>query len=146
MEMTRERGRRRQDERTDESSGFSFKCGKLPHFSLYLNFDGNGKSAAHAKGLCSHLQDRRGLLAFVLRALYQANHLLDEREGNTVLLRDVFRGLVALDVGFENGVEDIVGRQRVGIFLVGAQLGRGRLLRMASGMISPLRLTQRQRA
>ena len=64
----------------------------LPTSSLYLNFDGNGKSAAHAKRLGGHLQDRRGLLAFVLAALHQAHHLLDELQGKSVSLSDLLDG------------------------------------------------------
>ena len=41
---------------------------------------------------------------------------------------DLLWRFVALDVGFEDGVENVVGRQRVGVLLVGAQFGGGRLL------------------
>ena len=36
-------------------------------------------------------------------------------------------GAVALDVGFEDGVENVVGRERVGVALAGAEFGGGRL-------------------
>ena len=102
--------------------------GRLPIFSLYLDFDGDGKAAAHAEGLGSHLQDRSGLVAFVFRPLHQANYLLDEFERKTILLRDACRGLIAFDICLEDGVEDIVGRQRIRILLIGTQFSGGRLL------------------
>ena len=71
--------------------------------ALYLNFNGDGKSAAHAEGLGGQLQDGGGLLAFVLAALHKAHHLLDELQGKSVCLGDFLGGLITLYVGFEIG-------------------------------------------
>ncbi len=109
--QTRQSARRRRGNGwTDESSFSPSIAGKLPSNSslipglrLHLNFDGDGKSAAHAKRLGGDLQDRSGLLALVLRALNQAHHLLDEFERKTVLRGDALRRLIALHVGFEMG-------------------------------------------
>jgi hypothetical protein len=87
----------------------------------------------------------RGLLALVLGALDEAHYLFDDRARENRMQRRSARGFVALDVGFEDGIENLVGRQRIGVLLIWPQLGRGGLVRMASGMISPLRLTQRLR-
>ena len=67
------------------------------------------------------------------RALDQAHHLLDEFEGKSVCLGDLLGGLVALDVGFENRIKNLVRRQRVSILLVRTQLGRGRLFKNRRG-------------
>ena len=50
-----------------------------------------------------------------------------------------FRSLVALDVGLDNGIENVVGRQRIGVLLVRAQLGRGRLFQNGCGNHFPSR-------
>ena len=73
------------NERTDESSEFLLQWREDSQPLAYTcDFDGDGKPAAHAEGLGGDLQDRGGLLAFVLRALHQAHHLLDEFEGKSV--------------------------------------------------------------
>src|ERR1700722_3902995 len=99
----------------------------LASFRVYLNLDGGGKPAAGAERLRGDLQDGRGLLAFVLGALHQPDYLLDEAEVESVCGRNALRGFVALDVGFENGIENLVGRRRVGVFLARPQLGGRRL-------------------
>ena len=53
----------------------------------------------------------------------------DEIERKTVLGGDALRSLVALDIGLDDGIEDLVGRQRIGVHLARPQLGRGRLVR-----------------
>src|SRR6185312_1635385 len=96
--------------------------------SLYLNPGGDGKPATHAERLGSDFQDWRGLLTFVFRFFDQAHHLLDEIEGKSVRLGDLIDALVTLHVGFEDGVEHLVGRERIGVALAGAKFGRGRLV------------------
>jgi hypothetical protein len=67
-------------------------------------------------------------LAFVLRALDEADYLLDEFEGESVFLSDAFRGFVPFNIRLEDRIQRLVGRQGVCIFLVWTQFGRGRLL------------------
>jgi hypothetical protein len=92
---------------------YSFDAGKLPHTSLYrgvggkglhLHFDRDRESPAHAEGLGGDLEDRCGLLALVLGALDEPYGLPDEVERESVLGSDALRGLIALDVGFDNWV------------------------------------------
>ena len=61
-------------------------------------------------------------------ALDQMHHLLDEFQGKSVCLGDLLRRFIAFDIGFEDRIENLVGRQRVGVLLIGTQLRRGRLL------------------
>ena len=47
--------------------------------------------------------------------------------GKPFFCGNALRRLVALDVGFEDGIENVVGRQRIGVHLAGAQFGGRRL-------------------
>ena len=73
-----------------------------------------------------HLHSRGGLAALVLGQDDQphdlAHQLLVEAGVHQLGSRQV-----ALDVGLEDGVEDVVGRQALVVALTGAQLGRRRL-------------------
>src|ERR1035438_5263551 len=104
----------------------------LPTSSLYLNFDGNGKSAAHAKRLGGDFQNRGSLLAFVFGLLHQADHLFDEFQRKSVHPRNALRSFIALHISLKNWIEDFVRRQRVRVLLVGPQLRRRRLFKNRS--------------
>ena len=117
---------------------------KRQPLGLYLNAGGYGKPAPHSKGLAGDLEHGRSLLAFVLGTLDQVHYMFDDFRGKTVRFGDLRGGLVALDVGLEDRVEDFIGRQRVGVlFWSGRSSAEGALVRMASGMISRSRFTQR---
>src|ERR1019366_9712082 len=90
------------------------------HRRLYLHLDGDGESAPHSKRFTRNLQHRGGLLAFVLRPLHQPHHLLDERKRKSVFFGNPLRRLVALHVSFQNRVQHLVRRQRIGVLLVRA--------------------------
>src|SRR5579872_42178 len=127
---------RRRNRTNDESNSISSKVRKAaicPPSSLYLNLHGNGKSAARAERLRCDLQNRRRLLALVLRALHQPHHLLDEVERKTALRGDALRRLIPLHVGLDNRIEDFIWRQRIGIFLARPEFCRRRLLQNRRG-------------
>src|SRR3984885_7886831 len=94
---------------------------------LYLNFDGDGKAPAHAERFRGYFQYRSRLLPFVLAALHQFDDLAHQFEIKPAGRGYGLRRFVALYVGFEDGIEDLVGGQRVGVLLVRPQLCRGRL-------------------
>src|SRR5580698_2081423 len=90
---------------------------------LDLGAGGYGKPAAHAEGFRRDFEDRRGLLALVLGALDQMDHVFDDGRRKTVGRDNLRGGFIALDVGLKDGIENFVGRQRVRILLAGAKLG-----------------------
>ena len=71
------------------------------------------------------------------RRLYSARSTIRTTSSTTSAgrpgLDHLLAALVALDVGLEDLVEELVGRQRVGVELVGAELGRGRPLEHRGG-------------
>ena len=90
---------------------------------LDLNLDGNGKSAPGAERLFRDFEDRGGLLALVLALFDEFEDGTYEGGVDVLLLGDLLSREVAFDVRLEDGVEDIVGRERVGVLLPGPQFG-----------------------
>src|SRR3954471_12932508 len=91
-------------------------------------FLGDGKATPGAERLLRYLYSRRRLLPLVFRPLDHRDDGLHQPAIEAARLRDLFHRLVILDVVFEDGVEHLVWRQRVGIFLSGTQLCRRRFL------------------
>jgi len=52
------------------------------------------------------------LLTFVLGALHKTDDLLDEFKGDPCACAMCFRGLIALHIGFQDGIEHVIRRQR----------------------------------
>ena len=86
---------------------------------------GYGITAADPKGLGGDLDARSGLPTLVLVAGDQA-HNLAYGVGIEALGDDLLHRVALLHPRFDDPVEDLIGRQRVLIFLVGTQLGRRR--------------------
>ena len=94
-----------------------------------LDLDSDRETAAGTEGFARDLEDGRGLLALVFGTLDEREHAPDEIEGDGFPSRGLefgeylLCGAVALDIGFEDGIEEVVGRERVGIELAWAKLG-----------------------
>ena len=54
--------------------------------------------------------------------------LLHQRQIKVAVGRDLFRGVQVLDIVFEDGIQNVVRRQRINVLLIGTQLRRGRFL------------------
>src|SRR6185437_9947431 len=101
-------------------------CGEPISGLLVLGRD--REPAPHAESLLRNLQPGRRLLALVLRPVHHAHHPPNQPGIEAALLGDLLRRLQVLDVVFQYPVQDLVGRQRVRVLLIGPQLRRGRLL------------------
>ena len=78
-----------------------------------------------AEGAAAHAHARRRLAALVFVALDQIQDA--PHRGSIEAARgDLIDRQILLDEGLENGIENFVRRQAVGVFLVEAQLGRRR--------------------
>src|ERR1700722_9237537 len=112
----------------------AFRC-RFPRAAplLDLNFDRDGKPAPHPEGFAGDFENGSGLLPLVLTAFDELEDGTDEGDRNALVGGDLFGGAVALDVGLEDGIEDLVGRERVGVALVGAELGGGMLFEGGAG-------------
>lgn len=92
---------------------------------------GDGDAAARAEGDGGDLEACGGLLALVFGGVDEAE---DAADGGVVEARFFDDGggvLVALDVAFDDLVEDVVGREGVLVGLVGAEFGAGGLIAIA---------------
>src|SRR4030042_3136273 len=87
---------------------------------------GDGETAVAAEGAGGDLDAGRGLPPLVLVAVHHADHAPHRLFGEAHR-QDVGKALVLLHVGLDDGVEDLVGGQRLLVHLVGPQLGGGRL-------------------
>src|SRR4029453_300797 len=67
----------------------------------------------------------RCLASLVFVALHHVEYASHRRAGETPC-NDLVNGQVLFDEGLEDGIEDLIGWQRIGVLLVRAQLGRGR--------------------
>ena len=83
-----------------------------------------GRRRSRPKALVDDPDPGRSLAALVLGPVDQPDDLLDVSSGRPCATR--LDALVALDVGLEDPVEHLVGRQGVLVELVGPQLRRGR--------------------
>src|SRR5271154_2903201 len=74
----------------------AFRC-RFPRaaLSLDLNFDRNGKPAAHSKGFARDFEDGCGLLALVLAALDELEDGADQGDGDALVGGDLFGGAIA---------------------------------------------------
>ena len=95
--------------------------------SRYLHFGGDRKTASVAESFGGNLQSRSSLLALVFAAIHHANHALHQPKIEATVGGNLLRGMRLFDVVFENGIENLIGRQRVAVFLIGTQLGGRRL-------------------
>ena len=81
-----------------------------------------------AERLRADLDPGRRLAALVLGAVDEPDHLVDDLLGQAAA-DQLLAALVLLDVGLEDRVEQVVGRQRVLVALVRLQLRRRRAAR-----------------
>ncbi len=88
-----------------------------------LSPGGNWETTAHAKCFRRDLENRSGLLTLVLAAFHQFYNPADEFEIELKRCCNCLRCFVAFDVGLKNRIEDVIRRQRIGVFLIGTQLG-----------------------
>ena len=82
----------------------------------------NRQPSIPSKSLRRDLHPRGGLAAFVFVAVHHADYaadgiLVESHRG------DLLGATIFLDVGFEDGIEGLVGRQGVLVSLVGLELG-----------------------
>src|SRR4028118_1997455 len=100
--------------------------------ATFMPAGGGGAAAVAAEGAARDLDAGWGLAALVLGPVHEADDAPD-----VVLVeaggQDLGDALVLLYVGLEDGVEDLVGREGVGVALVLAQLGRGFLVQDGLG-------------
>src|SRR5579884_2237118 len=87
----------------------------------------DGQSSVTSKGAGRDLHSWRGLTALVLADVYEAHDPLDCLALKTHC-QYLLKASIILDIGFENRVQYIVGRQAIGILLVRAQFSRGWLV------------------
>src|SRR4029077_4361873 len=85
--------------------------------SLALRSD--GKTAAVAEGLGRNLNARSRLLALVLGAVHHSDHAPHHFDVETMIGGDPLGRVRILHVVFEDRVKNLVGRQRVTVFLIG---------------------------
>src|SRR6266571_1716386 len=96
-------------------------------------FLGDGKGAAEAEGARSNFDSGRSLLALVFAVVDFQGDVANQVERKAEVRGDFFGRAQFLDIGFEDAVEDVIGRQSILIGLVGAQLGGGRLFDARAG-------------
>ena len=85
-------------------------------------------AAVAAEGLLVHLDAGRRLPALVFGEVDEARDALRHLERREAPAGDLLGREVVLDVGLEQRIELLVGRQRLVVALIVAQLGRGRAL------------------
>src|SRR5437879_3055640 len=88
-----------------------YSAGLDRRYSSLREFVGDGVSAAGAESLGGHLEGGRGLLALVLRAVDAAHGLLHQLRVEVIPGDDFLGAQVLLDVGPQDRVQHVVGRQ-----------------------------------
>src|SRR5712691_4962515 len=88
---------------------------------------GNRQTAVATEGAGGDFDAWRGLAAFVFAVINQAHDAFHRfafvAHGHYFVERAILFG-----IGAQDGIEYILGREAVGVLLVGAQFGRGRLV------------------
>src|SRR5690242_3971642 len=87
----------------------------------------NGKRPAKTERARSDFQSWRRLFALVLVAINGKRDVSHHLYIKSVMVGNLLRAMQVLNIGFEDAVQNVVGRQAVLILLVGAKL-RGRRL------------------
>src|ERR1019366_2230195 len=95
---------------------------------LHFSFGRDRKAAAIAKSLGGNLKPGSSLLALVLTSIDHLNDPLHQRQIETMIGGYLLCRMGILDVIFQNGIEDLIRRQRIAVLLIGAKLGGWRLL------------------
>ena len=92
--------------------------------ALFYKFCGDGEASAGAEGFGSDFEAGGGLAAFVFVGLHGVDDPVDgggiESFGDDVVL-----GCVVVHVAFQDGVQDIVGREGILVGLAGLELCGG---------------------
>ena len=81
------------------------------------------KRAAEAESAGGDFESRGSLLTLVLAAIDEQGDIADELRIVAVFTSNLVGGLDLFNVGFKDGVENFVGRKRIGVLLVGAEFG-----------------------
>src|SRR5438270_10573961 len=77
---------------------------------------GDRQASISAESSRCDLHTRRGLAAFVFTAIHQAHHIL-HRLARVTHRHDLFEAAVFFDISAQDGVKQVVGRQRIAILL-----------------------------
>src|SRR6266851_5400271 len=93
---------------------------------------------AKAKGARGDLQSGRSLLALVFVLIHVQRDVAHQLQIEAVMIGNLLGAAQVLDVGLQNSVQDIVGRQAVLVLLVGTQLRRRSLVDGRPGNQFPL--------
>jgi hypothetical protein len=88
---------------------------------------GDGQAAIFAKRPGGNLDTGRGLSPLIFVEVHLVDYLFDHLSPEP-LLEDHLQALIFLYVGLKDRVQEIVGRQRIRVFLVGPKFRRRRLL------------------
>ena len=101
---------------------------------------GDGKWAAKAEGARGDLEAGGGLFALVFVAIDEGDDVTNEFEVEAGLDGDLLRTFHFFNIGFQDAVQNLVRRQRVGVLLIWTQFGGGRFLEVERGISSLSRL------
>ncbi len=94
---------------------------------------GDWKWTAETEGTGSNFQAGGGLFAFVFIAIDKCSDVADQVQVEASLDGYFFRAFHIFNIGFQNAVQDLVGRKGVRVLLVGTQLSGGRFLQSRAG-------------
>ena len=83
----------------------------------------DGKWPAKTKCAGGQLESRGGLFPLVFVAVYEQSDVPHQLQVIPALAGNFFRRFHFLDVGLEDAIKNFVGRQRIGVFLIGAEFG-----------------------
>src|SRR6266436_2735087 len=84
--------------------------------------------SAKTKGARGDFQSWRGLFSFVFAPIHLKCDVAHHLQIESVMIGDLLRAAQILNVGLQDAVQHVVGRQAVLILLIGPQFGRWRLL------------------
>ena len=109
------------------SAGYRRAACPLKYLDQLAIVIGNRQTAIATEGASGDFDAGRGLAAFVFAVINQAYDAFHRfalvAHGHYFVERAILFG-----IGAQDGIEYIIGRQAVGVLLVGAQFGRGRLV------------------
>src|ERR1700677_3097531 len=99
---------------------------------LDLTLRGDRKATSVAESLGGNLEPGSCLLTLVFGAIHQSNHASHYFNVDATVRGDALGRMRIFHIVLEYGIENVIRRQRVAVFLIGAQLGRRRLFQRGS--------------
>ena len=111
----------------------------LFEFGLWDEALGDGKWAAEAEGARGDFEAGRGLLALVFVAIDEQGDVSNQLQVVAKVVGNLHGRFHFLDIGLQDAVQHVVGRQGVLVLLIWTQLGGGSFVDGRAGGSVPFR-------